>query len=299
MKVNKKALSILVEDEKTALGLQLGLQKSSWEAGEIMDKSHYKYLEIKYRAEKFLRMFTEHIELYEEVIPKYVNGNKEVIDYLKQCIEKRTKPAQVIDNIARTYVEVGFSKSVFNQKLITQLNKWLKSGDPYEEAVYNLIKEFDRWNNYRILPKEVQEPSAFKRRIKNTYKKHIRVLTSIPKLSLQKLKELAETKSSNGVYLPIIFENQIQVIKVKQNRNTLQIFNEITLYIFKDKKIAKDYITSVYHYVNRGKRDCKGVLDFWKDYREYIKSAINYNDVQKITPFRKYLEIAFHKLEFV
>jgi hypothetical protein len=48
--LTSKAWGLLTEEEQTALKLQLGLGKSSWQASEIMGKAHYKYLEIKKRG---------------------------------------------------------------------------------------------------------------------------------------------------------------------------------------------------------------------------------------------------------
>ena len=43
----KKAWDCLNEIERQSLFLQLSESKSSWEAGEILKLSHYKYLEIR------------------------------------------------------------------------------------------------------------------------------------------------------------------------------------------------------------------------------------------------------------
>ena len=43
----KKAWSCLIDKEQQSLFLQLSESKSSWEAGEILKLSHYKYLEIR------------------------------------------------------------------------------------------------------------------------------------------------------------------------------------------------------------------------------------------------------------
>lgn len=295
-KVNPAALAILGEDEKTALYIQLGHGKSSWEAGEIMAKSHYKYLEIKYRAEKFLRMFTEHIELYDEVIPKYVSGHKDVIDYLRQCMERRSKPNDIFRDKAQ---DKDFSKDYFNNKISDQIRKWGRSEDPHDQAIFNLVKEFDRYNNFRILPPDVQEPSAFKRRIKKAYMKHLKVLSTIPKISLEKILELSKTKKAPFYYLPIIMDGMVQIHKVKQNRTVTELLNQVAFYIFDSKEKADEYIIPVFHYLNKGKKDCRDGLDFWERYRENIKKAHNYNEVQQITPSRKYLEIAYKKIEFV
>lgn len=53
----KKAWDCLTPTEQQSLFLQLSESKSSWEAGEILKLSHYKYLEIKERSEKFFRLF--------------------------------------------------------------------------------------------------------------------------------------------------------------------------------------------------------------------------------------------------
>lgn len=55
----KKAWDCLNEIERQSLFLQLSENKSSWEAGEILKLSHYKYLEIRERSEKFFRLFSD------------------------------------------------------------------------------------------------------------------------------------------------------------------------------------------------------------------------------------------------
>lgn len=296
MKINKQALAILNEDEKTSLHIQLGYQKSSWEAGEIMEKSHYKYLEIKYRAEKYLRMFTEHLELYDDVIPRYVNGHKDVISFLRSCMEDRAKPNELFRERGK---DKAFLKDKFNEKISEQIRKWGRSEDPHDQAIFNLVKEFDRYNNFRILPKDVQEPSAFKRRIKKAYMKHVKVLSTIPKISLLKIIKMAKTNKRPFYFLPIIMDGMIQIHRIKQTRTTTDLLNQVALYIFDTELKAKEYIIPVFHYLQKGKKDCRDGLDFWEKYRTLIKTAHNYNEVQQITPSRKYLEVAYKKIEFV
>lgn len=55
----QKAWSCLIDKEQQSLFLQLSESKSSWEAGEILKLSHYKYLEIRERSEKFFRLFSD------------------------------------------------------------------------------------------------------------------------------------------------------------------------------------------------------------------------------------------------
>jgi hypothetical protein len=295
--MNKRAWALLSEDEKLALSLQLGLNKSSWESGEIMKKSHYKYLEIRYRAEHFLKMFTERLDLFDCLIPKDINGPKIVIEYLRLCLEKRCKPAQALEEVSKSQ-SARVTKSMINDHLIELLPKWENSENAYDRSTFEFVKEYDRWNNFRILPKEIQEPSAYKRRIKNTYKKHVRVIGHINPLSLEKLKKLYAIKKSQ-YFLPILVEGKGEIWPVKLNEASSKLFNSIGLYIFTNKQEAQEYIESIETYISKGKKECTDGLDFWPKYRELIKKAKNYQEVQNITPSRKYLMMALSKIEFL
>lgn len=298
MQLNRKAWELLNPDEKTALGLQIGMDKSSWQAGEIMNKSHYKYLEIKYRAEYFLKMFTEHLDLFDEMVPtSLLTGDKTAIAFLKTCIEKRVKPMESI-KILQEKAGERLTKSLINDKLIPLLRAWERSENPYEQTIFNLVKEFDRWNNFRILPKEIQEPSAYKRRIKNIHKKHIRMISSINTFSLDKLHKHYYDKKSTQ-YLALLYGGIPQLWPVKINSTSAKIFNTLGLYYFDKEEEGKEFITTIYNYVSKSKKECTDGLDFWPKYREMIKRAENYQEVQKISPSRKYLQLAMAKFEFL
>ena len=63
----QKAWSCLIDKEQQSLFLQLSESKSSWEAGEILKLSHYKYLEIRERSEKFFRLFSDFFEKHTSI----------------------------------------------------------------------------------------------------------------------------------------------------------------------------------------------------------------------------------------
>lgn len=298
MRLNKEAWSCLTPDEQSNLGMIHGMGKSSWQAGQMMNKSHYKLLEIKYRSERFLKMFTEHIELMGCIIPDYLVGDSMAKTYLRQCIEFRKKPMAAIEFMEKN-LETRILKADLNKKVINAMRYWEKSDDAIAGTIYNFIKEFDRWNNFRILPKEVQEPSAFKRRQKNTYKRHIRLLQSIPQISIDKLISLYKAKKGQRyLYMPIIYKKEAQIIKVKAVKGSLETINNISYYLFKELSDAETYIEAVEEYVNKAEKDCKDGLDFWPIYRDIIKKAYNYNIIQGIVPSRRWLELACQKLEF-
>ena len=297
MEINRQAWNTLTDDEKTALTLQIGMGKSSWEGGEIMTRSHYKYLEIKYRAEFFLKFFTDHIETMGRLVPEYLTGDKMVVGFLRLCMEQRKKPMIAIQELNHDS-QMRLPKSVMNERIIDQMKKWNNSSD-VGKVIYDMVKEFDRWNNFRILPKAIQEPSAYKRRIKNVYKKHLKIITGINPLSLAKLLKLYQTNRKPFLYMPIVIEGEGSIIKMKINQQSLQIMNDIGLYLFEDEVDANEYLQEVEVYVTKKKKECTDGLNFWPKYRDLIKKAKNYHEVQKITPTRRYLQLALAKLTYL
>lgn len=296
-KMNPKAWEVLKEDEKMALSLQHVSEKSSWQAGEIMEKSHYKYLEIKYRAERFLKIFTEHYNHFDSLIPPYISGDKMVIDYFTQCVEKRRKPMMVLahwnDN-----PETKIDKTELNTRIKDTLDNWQKSDNVYNLAMFDLVKEFDRWNNFRILPKDCQEPSAFKRRVKNVQKRRVRLATSLPEISIEKIEALFSVKRKPCVYLPVLHSKKLRVLKTKCTPKVIAIFSELNLYVFKDEETATKYGKLIEAYVSKTKRECQDGLNFWPSYRDIVKIAENYEAIDNIVPNRRFLQLALSKHEF-
>lgn len=300
-RLNKVAWEMLTHDEKAALTLQLGMGKSTWQSGEVMEKSHYKYLEIKQRGEYFLKIFTEHLNLFDSIIPPNINGNKDVITYFKMCIGERAKPMWALETINKSRKANNLremTKSQLNDKIIKQLEEWEYSSNAYDNTTFNLIMDFDRWNNFRILPKSIQEPSAYKRRVKNVYKKQIKITMSINTLSLDKLIKQYQTKNK-GCWWPFLYNGEPKLIKVKVNNQSWKIFKEVGLYIFDFKEDANEYLEAIHEYVSKPKKECTDGLVFWPIYREKIKKAKNYSDIQQITPSRRYLTMALNKIEFL
>lgn len=295
--LNSIVWDILSEDEKMALSLQHGFDKSSWESGEVMEKSHYKYLEIKYRADKFLKMFTEHLELYDKIIPDYITGDKVVIRYFDLCLSKRLKTLDAVEELQKEFGKIH--KAVLNEKIINTLKEWENGSNAYNLTIFHLIKEFDRWNNFRILPKELQEPSAYKRRVKNTYKKHIKNTCSIHPLAIEKIVKLHGTNKAPMVYVPIINQGNPEMLKLKNTVGCFKVLNIIGLYAFSTLAKANEYLEELHDYTDKGKKECIDGLNFWPKYREIIKTAINYEPILKISPSRKYLQYAMQKLNFV
>ena len=64
----EKAWECLTEQEQNSLFLNLSKGLSTRETGEILGVSHYKYLEIKARAEKLFKLFSDYFELHPSLV---------------------------------------------------------------------------------------------------------------------------------------------------------------------------------------------------------------------------------------
>jgi hypothetical protein len=148
------------------------------------------------------------------------------------------------------------------------------------------------------LPKAIQEPSAFKRRVKNFYKKQIKITTTINTLSLDKLIKTYRTKGI-GAWVGIMYNGEPQIIKMKVNNQSWPVFNDIGFPMFDKKEDAQEYMDIISAYVGKGKKACTDGLDFWPKYRDLIHKAKNYLEIQKLIPSRRYLELALAKHEFI
>lgn len=313
VKINPKVVSYLTSDEKTALSLQFGMEKSTWEAGEIMSKSHYKYLEIKYRGEYLIKFFTSYVRLYDCLIPppSIFEMDEVVRYYFMACLERRLKVVDAIELmreeiVANPQLPLGIknlarriNKAQLNERITKVITAWQTNDDPYERSMLNLVKEFDRWNNFRILPKELQEPSAFKRRIKKNYLKHLEVFTMLNPLTIRFIKRKYKPLLDDDiVFFPCLVDHKPKVLTVKPEPFLVKQLSSVGLYLFRDVEKAHEYLGIVTDYVIAPEKSCKVGLEFWPKYRAIIQDAINYMPINNINPSRKYLRMAINKQEF-
>lgn len=292
-KIETKAWEILTPDEKTAITLSLGYNKSTWEAGEILKKAHFKYLEIQKRASKFLEIFTNHFIKYEQLIPLGVSLPFAFKEYIHLTLVMRKNISQAVASIEDTRYSIALSRN----RLIIEAMQTLKEDNSEESLdLYSLIMDFDRWNNFRILPLDIQEPSAFKRRNKARYKKHIKSLLDLPNLSLFKI---IERFTYNGkylkVYLPLVstyLEEGYKVIPIKDDPQNLKFINEGGLFIFKERELADKYAKLVKSYFLKTEKNCKLGQKFWPEFRLLVDKSINFKELENIHKSRGYLDKA-------
>lgn len=293
-KLNKKAWKILRDDEKTSLSLSLGHGKSSWESGEIMGRAHFKYLEIQKRAAKFLEIFTNHFQKYGELIPSDLDLPFSFTEYLNLTMISR-------HNISTAVKQMESKKYLVTSvrtRLITKEIESLKASPKQSaEDLYNLIMDFDRWNNFRILPINLQEPSAYKRRNKARNIKHLKNITSLPIFSILRLTEkfYYSGKKYPKAYLPLFsnsVENGYKIIPIKDSKKNLGKVTAIGLFIFKEQRIADEFCVLVREYFITGNKTCSRGQAFWPEFRRYMGLAMNHKELENIHKSRTYLDNA-------
>lgn len=300
MKLNKKAFSVLRVEEKASLSLQKVHMKSTWQAGEILEKSHYKYLEIKQRAEKFFELFTHHYNTYDKLIPEKLDLNPYFEQYLILCIEKRLKIRDVINQIDNPLYQKEKTRDPLIERGILELKE---SKSLNAQNLYHVLMDFDRYNNFRVLPKSVQEPSAFKRRNKTRFKKHLTISVSLGPYTLHRIKELFETNARNikspGYVSIAHYPHSSEIIRINASEDNLKYFSSISMYIFKHKEQAQEYKDLTFGYLDQENRDPKRGLIFWPEFRNLIKESLNYDLVNNIAPTRKSLETAIADMDIL
>lgn len=303
--MDSKAWDILLEEEKAALSLSINHSKSTWQAGEILNKAHYKYLEIHARAKKFFMIFTEYFKKTgDKVIPENSEITWDFREFILCTIEERMGYRETLKIIGKPSPLCSKYANERDSALVNYMDWLRKHKDPLHRELFDLIKEFDRWNNFRILPESIQEPSAFKRRNKTRLLKHLKNVYSLEPLVIDYLSsnKFKPTKNSKNIlYLPIVSDNYIKgydVLKVINMKQIVEyISKELQLYLFDDFDKADDYAHLVESYLSSNKRTCRLGQTFWPKYRVMIKNSVNYDLVNNIIPRRSKLENAFRDID--
>lgn len=299
--MESKAWEILTDEEKAALSLSINHSKSSWQAGEILQKAHYKYLEIQARAKHFFKIFTLYFKKYnDQLIPPTSDMIWELQEFILCTIQNRMGYRETLKYIGKG---TDLTHKIAKRRYITMIMymEWLKEhSDEQHRDLHDLIVEFDRWNNFRILPEEIQQPSAFKRRNKTRLLKHLKNLKAIEPYHIDKLVNSYSAPNSYTrptLYLPLIsdsFPSGYSILRIKDKAKIVKhISKNLRLYMFKDKDLADDYAVLVSDYLNKTNKNCKQGQTFWPEFRLVIKNAQNYNLINNIIPRRQKLEDSF------
>lgn len=300
-KYQQKAWNILTSDEQTAITLKLAESRSSWQAGAIMGKAHYKYLEIVNRAEYFMKLFEAHFRIYDELLPYWLPIGDSTRKYLDYQIMERLS---ISDTVKKIDKDSFYIKSIREEQLLKELVPLINTSDLVKKQVMVTILEFDRWNNHRILPTAIQEPSAFKRRNKNIHLRHIKNFFNFHPYTIRTLIERHDytnpQHNAKILYCPLYSTKEPipTILTIKQNDEKLVTdLSRLGFYLFKKRDLAIEYVSNLLDYWDMDNKTCKAGQEFWTTYRKHIKNSTNYNLVGKIIPSRKFLRDVLQSLE--
>ena len=199
----EKAWDCLTEQEQNSLFLNLSNGLSARETGEILKVSHYKYLEIKARAEKLFKLFSDFFKIHPSLVNPSSPIDSRFADYLFGCMVKRLPKEEA-------KLHTGDSSFLLTKISNIKIEKWMsvlkQSEDEWDKDLYALIMEFDRWNSYRILPRKLQAPTPYKRRTNKKEKVYIKYLHRIPDFKIRAMvdKYWSNGKPENRYYISII-----------------------------------------------------------------------------------------------
>lgn len=299
----QQAWEWLSETEQRSLFLTLSTGKSSWEAGEMLKISHYKYLEIKERSEVFFKLFTNFLTKHPSLFRPDGPCQEDFKDYMEAviCQRKTRKEAALFSGYsANLLCEVN------NRKIELNIQRLKESGNRWDLDTLLLIQEFDRWNNFRILPKMLQQPSAYKRRLNKKDKIYIKYLlnsSKMPEWLLERLKErfYFKTKRDDRRYWVALISKTLYkegyfLLPIRRDEEVVEQMNKFYIYVFETKDAADSFGFKVANYKIQTARVKLG-LKFWPEYREIVKQAINYNSINNLNFNVKTLDMAYEGLK--
>lgn len=290
-KAKTKAWNCLTALEQKSLHLTLSQGLSTWQAGEILNIHHYKYLELKARSEKFFRIFSDFFELHEDIIrPGAMKDN--VRDYFYAAILKRLNKNDCIDYAGDNQFRLLSTRKT---SITNAVKKLKKSENKWDRDTYKLIIEFDRWNNFRILPKELQAPTAYTRRKAKKEKSYFRYLNNFPEPTLKKLIDLIwyNGKPFRVLYFVAITDTLSEegyvIVPFKKSPKNIEHLTNLKFFIFHDISTSELFGMLVKRY-NTEVDDPKSGHIFWKEYRNVIEKALNYKELTNIDVFHDTLD---------
>ena len=290
-KFQEQAWDCLTQNEQDSLFLNLSQGLSTRKAGEVLKISHYKYLEVKARAEKFFKMFSDYFFKYPSLVNPKAPISEAFRDYLIGSMIKRLSKDEAVNYGGdSTWVLREFK----TKKIVHNMAKLKASEDPWDQDLYALIMEFDRWNNFRILPQILQAPSAYKRRTNKKYKIYLRYLHRIPDFKINYLLNTYWKKNGKKVYIALIssiFRFGYQVVPIDPGEKTVQAMNDMKIYIFDDQLDAESFGIQVSRFFEIG--NPHSGLKFWKSFNELVEKAMNYKSINNMDFLCDKLDMAY------
>jgi hypothetical protein len=287
MDARQHAWEILTPTEQMALHLRLNQGLSSEGIAKAMNKPIYKTIEHLKRGEKYLKMFTDFFEKYPSLFRPDGPCTHQFKDYMEALIEKR-----LIRREASHYADDKyFFINRFRKEQVIEGMKYLRySFHPWDKDAYTLIVEYDRWNNNRILPQELQAPTAFRRRNKNRHRKYVQYLLTLPDRRIRQIIDYyyddsgpLTTKRYIVMFSDTLFSPKnfyMCPFRDKDGENSIFFTKKLRLFVFTTLDDAEQFGMLVSSYdiaISQNKSRL-----FWKSFYEVIKYAENHDAIMNM-----------------
>lgn len=279
----EQAWNCLTKDEQQSLLLTLSQGMSTWQASEILKITHYKYLELKARSERLFKLFSDYFEKHPSLVRPGLYLDESFKDYLYGSMLKRLPKEE-----AKIYAgdSAFLLQAVNRNRIIKNMARIKDSEDEWDRDLYGLVMEFDRWNNYRILPRVLQAPTAYQRRSTKKDKIYLRYLHKIPDF---KIKALVDMYWSNGkpenryyvMFISNLWKDGFGVVPIKREDKIVKEITSLKIYIFEHFNDAEEFGIMVKRYYEKTVTPGQG-LKYWKQYRDIIQRAVNYRQINNM-----------------
>lgn len=269
---------MLTDKEKTVLFMSISQGKSSWESSQMLgDITHYKFLEIRQRAERLFKLFADFFAIHPQIFNPQTYIDYKFRDYIYGVMVRRLPKEEAINYAGDS---AWLLHPVRKDTISKNLYRLKFSKDQWDQDTFKLLVEFDRWNNFRVLPREYQAESAFNRKISKRFKVYVKYLYRIPDYKIRAIinrfwySVRDPRKAYYTVVVSTMFPNGYKVMPIRKS-DVIGV-SKYYLYVFETIDDAIDYGVLVSTFfdiaVSNGPR---GGLKFWKRYKELIQRTIN------------------------
>lgn len=272
-----KAWSCLTKEEQDSLFLNISQGLSTRKVGDILNMSHYKYLELKARAEKFFKMFSDYFYKHPDLVRPGAPITEGFRDYLYGLIYKRLPKEE-----AATYAgeSLWHIQSYNFDKTKRNMERLKESKNEWDQDLYKLIMEFDRWNSFRVLPRALQAPTPYRRKSNRKYKAYMKYLHRIPYFKIQYLIDTFWKKSGPVNFIALVsekFKFGYQVVPISKEENVTKLMSNSKIYVFNTRVNAEDFGLQVSNFFYIG--NVQAGIKFWNHFNDIVKEAINYDAI--------------------
>ena len=291
----EKAWKCLTDPEKQSIYLTLGQGISGIQACEILQMTKYKYLELKARSETLFKMYSDYFQNHKSLFRLNCPIQIQFRDYIEACLIQRLPlPEASVYGGERKWRSVSIRES----EILHNMDTLSKSTHKHDKDLHLLIQEFDRWNNFRILPNSLQMPSPYRRRSNRLVKNYFRYLRSIPIQTLEKMvrefKLKQASKNKPSWYIALIsdtFKEGYLVVHIKPHKHIETQLTIQRIYIFEDPLHAIQFAQMVIRQPSvKASRDG---MDFWKTYQELVQNALNYSSISHTNKIKDFYDAQF------